>query len=230
MSPIVELVLGDPPLFDEILDAVPGIRISLEDVHYFSAGADSHYALFWWVSGCAFDTFETVTREYEHTCELQELTTLEDRRLYRITTEALAEERMLFPFFRRHDITMLDGQADGEGFRLRLRLSDRESLRTLVEKVESLDADPRVERIYTAEEHAAGRRTLTDRQCEALRLALDRGYFESPSEVTLEELAAELDITPQTLSKHVRTAVRKVIEDAVRTSGGQPSGSAASTD
>lgn len=230
MSPIVELMIANPPLFGPIYEGVPGLRTTLEDIHYFSEGENSHYVVFWWVTGCDFETFERVAEAYERTCEVQELTALEDRRLYRLTTEPLPEERMLFPFFRRHDITMLDGRTTKEGFRLRLRLSDRDSLRTLVDKLESHGARPRVEHIYTADERAAGEPTLTERQCEALRLALERGYFESPSEVTLEELASELDITPQTLSKHVRAAVRKVVEDTVDATETHVGGSPTCTD
>lgn len=230
MSPLVELSIVDPPLFGDLYDAVPELETTLEDAHYFSEGEGNHYDLFWWVSGCDFAEFERAARDYRHTRALQQITAVEGRRLYRITTEPLPEERMLFPYFRRHDISMLDVAGSGEGFWARLRVPDRETLRTLVDKLEALDANPRIERIYTAAERADTGNVLTEKQCESIRLALDEGYFESPSQVTLEELATDLDITPQTLSKHIRSGVRKLVADQVRPSGKRADGSPACTD
>lgn len=52
---------------------------------------------------------------------------------------------------------------------------------------------------------------LTDRQLEALRTAMDAGYYEWPREETGEELAAALGITPPTFAEHLRTAERKLL-------------------
>lgn len=215
MSPIVELSVANPALFGDIFLDDPGIRISIEDVHYFREDGGSHYVLFWWVEGVGFDEFERRARAGRHVCELEEITSVADRQLYRLTTTPLPEEMMLFPFFRRHGITMLDGRASNDGLWLRLRVGDRESIRTLVEKIQGFDGHPSIERIYTEREREDVEPTLTDRQCEAIRRAFERGYFETPSEVTLAELAADLDITPQTLSKHIRTGVAKLVEESL---------------
>jgi predicted DNA binding protein len=52
---------------------------------------------------------------------------------------------------------------------------------------------------------------LTDTQREALVLAYERGYFGSPRETSLEEVAAELDITQQSLSSRLRRGHRRLI-------------------
>lgn len=222
MSPIVELSVADPKLFGDIFVDIPGTQISIEDVHYFSEDGGSHYVLFWWVEGVTFDEFERRARADEYVRELEGITAVEDRRLYRVTTRPLPEEMMLLPFFRRHAITMLDGGASNDGLWLRLRVSDRESIRTLVEKLQGFDARPAIERIYTEQEREDVEATLTDRQREAIRRAFERGYFETPSEVTLAELAADLDITPQTLSKHIRTGVAKLVGESLSQSATDP--------
>jgi len=58
---------------------------------------------------------------------------------------------------------------------------------------------------------------LTDRQREALRIAYELGYFEIPRQATLEDVAAELDITPSSVSERLRRAQTQVIEEAVAT-------------
>lgn len=52
---------------------------------------------------------------------------------------------------------------------------------------------------------------LTDTQREALVLAYEQGYFNTPREATLEEIADELGITQQALSSRLRRGNRRLI-------------------
>lgn len=56
---------------------------------------------------------------------------------------------------------------------------------------------------------------LTDAQREALALAYEHGYFDSPREVTLSELAEELDITQQALGSRLQRATRRLVARAL---------------
>jgi hypothetical protein len=58
---------------------------------------------------------------------------------------------------------------------------------------------------------------LTDRQHEALRIAYERGYFDIPRQVSLEDVAKELDITPSSVSERLRRAQTQLIEETVAT-------------
>lgn len=53
---------------------------------------------------------------------------------------------------------------------------------------------------------------LTDRQRGVLEAAYERGYFDWPRETTGVEVAESLDISPSTLSEHMRTSERKLLE------------------
>lgn len=52
---------------------------------------------------------------------------------------------------------------------------------------------------------------LTPVQRETVEAALELGYFEIPRGVSMEELAAELDITPNAVSERLRRAERKLL-------------------
>ncbi|RLM53806.1 helix-turn-helix domain-containing protein [Halobellus sp. Atlit-31R] len=54
--------------------------------------------------------------------------------------------------------------------------------------------------------------SIPPRRRELLNLALDQGYFEIPRQVTLEELAEQMDITKTTASSHLRKAERQLVE------------------
>lgn len=58
---------------------------------------------------------------------------------------------------------------------------------------------------------------LTDRQREALRIAYERGYFAIPRRTSLEDVAAELDISPSSVSERLRRAQTQLIEETVAT-------------
>lgn len=52
---------------------------------------------------------------------------------------------------------------------------------------------------------------LTPRQLEALRIALDSGYFEQPREASIKELAAQTSVARSTYEEHLRKAQNKLI-------------------
>lgn len=56
---------------------------------------------------------------------------------------------------------------------------------------------------------------LTESQREALLLAYERGYFSSPREATLEEIADELNISQQALGSRLRRGNRRLIEQVL---------------
>ncbi|MFB6141534.1 MAG: helix-turn-helix domain-containing protein [Halosimplex sp.] len=56
---------------------------------------------------------------------------------------------------------------------------------------------------------------LTDRQHEALTLAIARGYYESPRQATTEELAEEMDISQPSMSSLLRRAERQLLTTAL---------------
>ena len=58
---------------------------------------------------------------------------------------------------------------------------------------------------------------LTDQQHEALRTAYELGYFDIPRRASLQEVAAELDISASSVSERLRRAQTRLIEETVAT-------------
>jgi predicted DNA binding protein len=55
---------------------------------------------------------------------------------------------------------------------------------------------------------------VTDRQLDALRLALDNAYYDQPRGASVEELATRTDVARSTYEEHLRKAENKLITNA----------------
>lgn len=58
---------------------------------------------------------------------------------------------------------------------------------------------------------ASAQYDLTPKQRETLVTALEAGYYEAPREVTMSELADQMDVSQQALSKRFRGAYENLI-------------------
>lgn len=100
-----------------------------------------------------------------------------------------------------------------------LLLNDREELSKAVDllgefggvSVDRISQDFRREVYPSRAEWQELLSSIPDRQRELLNRAVERGYFEIPRQVTLEELAEEMDITKTTASTHLRKAEGQVM-------------------
>lgn len=57
---------------------------------------------------------------------------------------------------------------------------------------------------------------LTEKQANALAIAVDIGYFDTPRRASIEDVAAKLGLAPSTAVEHLRKAEKKVLENYVR--------------
>ena len=107
-----------------------------------------------------------------------------------------------------HDGTILDAQGSAGRWTLRLLFPDRDSLSSAVDQLESRGVRIEIKRMVEAgrDTDLAVTGALTDPQEEAITEAYRHGYYDVPREISLEELAEELDISHQALSERLRRA------------------------
>lgn len=79
------------------------------------------------------------------------------------------------------------------------------------------NADFRLSRLTRGRESKPPGDGLTDQQQEALRTAYELGYFDIPRQTSLEEVAAELEISASSVSERLRRAETQLIEETVAT-------------
>lgn len=98
-------------------------------------------------------------------------------------------------------------------------ITSREHIRPLVSALESVVDTVVIDRLVMLESNDSDdlvlfdRSILTDKQLEALELAVKRGYYANGTDVTLSDLSSELGITQSALSDRLRTAHSKLVTD-----------------
>ncbi|MDX1748160.1 MAG: helix-turn-helix domain-containing protein, partial [Halobacteriales archaeon] len=113
---------------------------------------------------------------------------------------------------------ILEGTGSSEeGWTLRLRFPDRTGLsefyRTCTREGISLDLKE-VHGLHSGHDTEAG---LTAEQHDAIRLALERGYFAVPRRITLIELANELGISDTAASQRLRRGLNSLLSATLGT-------------
>lgn len=121
----------------------------------------------------------------------------------------------------KSDIVLLSAVGTEDGWRFEIRGDDADSISTFKEYCENNDISIDITSVSALTEPETAKK-LTDTQQEALLLAYERGYFESPPDVTLTDIADELEITQQALSSRIRRGMRRLIANASISSENQP--------
>lgn len=207
MSVILEFSIdGEGFQLGQVLSVSPDMLLELERI----VPTGNMVMPFVWASGEDHDAFEQGVRNHPSVKELLVLDVVGDSCLYRI--EWGGDPTDLIEAIAVADAVVLEATG-AERWVFRLRFPDHDKLSDFHNYVIESGIPIHIERTYTLTEgtERGHRFGLTPEQREALVLALKRGYFETPSEVSLGELASELDISQQALSKRIRRGNEKVL-------------------
>lgn len=119
--------------------------------------------------------------------------------------------------------TVLDAHVTESQWTLRLLFPDREGLSEAVSAIEDRDVHVDVRRMVEAggDDGLETTAALTEPQQEAIAEAYRQGYYDVPREISLEELANELDISHQALSERLRRANRVLASEQLDGTSGE---------
>jgi predicted DNA binding protein len=194
----------------ETLDEVPETVIEIERV----VAHGDVLTPFFWVSGGTIESFEAAATKDPSIQDLRRLDSFEDAVLYRAewteSTEAIVYA------YTNVGATILEATGQAGRWELRIRFTDREQLAAFTDYCDEHDIGFSLQQLYEAGHSRSGLRYgLTPKQHEALETAWKMGYFESPRRATLEDVAAEIGISRQSLSQRLRRAHNAWIENAL---------------
>ena len=133
----------------------------------------------------------------------------DERAIYSL--EYTDEAKTLSPVISAANGVILDMENDGSAWILTVWMSERADLAHLWDYARQNDVDIELLRVNEYASLGSTDAGLTDSQREALLLAFETGYFEEPRDVTLGEVAAELDISQPAASGLLRRGIKRLI-------------------
>lgn len=202
MSVIVELrVPGEDFELGQILRGGNQARIELETM----VPAGERTVPFFWVYDDGSPGLERSVREHPSVEGIRVVDTFDDRTLYAL--EWRAEQDRLLEEIREQEAQLLSGALAGADWDLELRFPSKEDLSAFHARCEERGIRLEIGRLYNPSRPERGEYGLTDRQRDALVLAITRGYYDIPREVTTVELAEEFGISDQAVTERLRRAI-----------------------
>ncbi|KAB1198952.1 DNA-binding protein [Haloferax sp. MBLA0078] len=182
---------------------VPGVQTSETPVPYFTA------------QGPDVDVVDDLLESHAGVEEYELVADGREERLYRCRW--VIEEDGIISTIRTHDgiVRQMEGSSDGWVLSVFFPTNEHAAQfhDACLEQQIAIDIR-RVER-SRLDRRQLPNYGLSEKQLTALELAFVRGYFETPKESSLTNIAAEIDISEQALSQRLRRALNHLVESAI---------------
>jgi predicted DNA binding protein len=192
------------------LDCTPEMRIEIERV----AVEEENVTPYFWAADGDFEACEAALDD-DPTVERS--VTVEDhgdQRLYRVAWKRKAKG--IVYAVSEVDATILQAASDDTDWSVELLFPDDEAVSAFQDYAATHDLSFELRWLHdSAHPEAFGRYEVTDEQREALVTAYRNGYFEVPGEVSLGELADELDISKNAASARLHRGYANLVENTL---------------
>lgn len=198
-SPADEFPLGS------VFETLPGVTVELERL----IPHESLIIPYFWVRGAEVEDIAGSFEAHAGVTNIKLIDTVEDEYLMRAEWEreyvgvltALAETHLV----------VLSGVGTIDGWKFEVRGESREDISEFREYCQAEDIPITITAVHALLPIQGEGYELTNAQREALVLAYECGYYDSPRDASLEDVAAELGITQQSLSSRLRRGNRRLI-------------------
>lgn len=203
VSPAEEFPLGT------VFENVPGVTVELERL----IPQERLIIPYFWVRGASVEDIEAAFDTHAGVVNVKLIDSVEDEYLLRAEWES--EYFGVLNALAEANVTVLTGVGTIDGWHFEVRGEDREAISQFGTSCQNHDIPIEITAVHALLPVQDDGYALTEAQREALVSAYDFGYFDSPRESSLEEVAAELGITQQSLSSRLRRGHRRLIGGAL---------------
>ncbi|HET7324318.1 MAG TPA: bacterio-opsin activator domain-containing protein [Halococcus sp.] len=211
MATVAELELDAKDFaLQETLIALDTVEFEVERV---VAHDPEHIMPYVWVSGTDRDAIENALQNDPSVEDVELISEQEHRWLYQMSW--VSQIRSLIQMLVEEDSTVLTAFGKADRWDLRILFPDREAVSRTYDYCEEIGLEINLRRIYDHDDSRAGQYNLTDDQQKALVTAFEQGFYEIPRDVTLDDLADELDISHQALSERLRRGYENMIKEGL---------------
>jgi len=198
-SPADEFPLGT------VFENLPAVTVELERL----VPHDTLIIPYFWVRGADAEDIEAAFEAHAGVVDIELIDSVDDE--YLLRAEWAGEYFGILTALAQAKVAVLSGVGTNDGWDFEVRGETRETISEFRTLCQDHDIPLEITGVHALLPFQGDNFDLTDPQREALVLAYELGYFDSPREASLEDIAAELGITQQSLSSRLRRGHRRLI-------------------
>jgi len=164
-----------------------------------------------------YDLFEDTANALPGITSVTLIEKFDEGRLYKLTWEE--EEHHLVSNIIRNDGVLLFARGDNKKWKFQLRFPKRDNVSQFFKDVSSKSIDLELTSLFEEVEFASVKdeSVLTTKQEHALKTALKMGYFNTPRDVRLGDVATELNISASACSVLLRRGHKQLLKKRFET-------------
>lgn len=195
-------------LFDT-LQEVPELTIEIERV----VASDELLTPYFWGSCENMSQFEAAVEADPTVDNLHLVDEFEEVNLYRANWTGDVESVVFV--YTELKLTVLEATGQRDLWQLQIRFDNQEQLEKFQESCSDRGIPFELQQLHEVKQPRTGSQyDLTSKQHDALRKAWEMGYYTS-TDVTLTDIAAELDVTQQSISQRLQRGIHTLIENTI---------------
>ncbi|MDS0297935.1 helix-turn-helix domain-containing protein [Halogeometricum sp. S1BR25-6] len=195
-----------------VFEALPAATVELERV-VPNRGTVVPYV---WVHGVRVDDVEAAFSPHPAVRSVRLVDAVDDQYLLRV--EWNTAHQGVLSALAETAVSLLEAVGTSEEWLFRIRGDGRDDVAAFYDRCQEWDVPVTMTEVRSlTPRRRSGEATLTEAQREALVLAYERGYFDTPREVTMAELGSELGITQQAVGSRIRRGINAVLGETLST-------------
>jgi predicted DNA binding protein len=198
-SPADEFPLGT------VFENLPGVTVELERL----VPRETSVIPYFWVRGASVTDIEASFESHPGVHDVHLVDSVDDE--YLLRAEWDREYVGVLSGLAETELAVLSGVGTAKGWTFEVRAEDRADIGSFRTYCQDNDVPIEITAVHALLPIQGEGYELTDTQREALVLAHERGYFDSPRRASLEDVADELEISQQSLSSRLRRGQRRLV-------------------
>ncbi|WP_226004054.1 bacterio-opsin activator domain-containing protein [Natrinema salinisoli] len=193
-----------------VFERLPDVSVELERI----IPAQDVVIPYFWVRGTRVDDVEDAFSEHPGVKRIQFVDSVEDEHLLRV--EWAVDYDDVLTTLTETQVALISAVGTDEQWTFDIRGDAHSDIADFQSRCQELNISITLTELHALTPVETGTEAaLTDTQQEALVLAYERGYFESPRETTMEEIGDELDITQQAVASRLRRGIKHILGETV---------------
>ena len=188
-----------------VFENLPEVTIELERLIPHETLAIPYF----WVRGTETGEIEAAFEPHAGVTDIRLVDSVDDEYLMR--AEWKQEYFGVLSALAKANVVVLSGVGTKDEWRFEVRGESQDAIAEFREYCQESEIPMMITAVHAMLPIQGEGYELTETQREALVLAYERGYFDTPRESSLEEIADELGITQQSLSSRLRRGHRRLI-------------------